>query len=345
MSKDFQGGLVGFGAVTEAAHVPALKAAPNLSIIAIAESSPERRKAAANAFPKARLYESMDAMLAGESDLDFVVIATPPVLHGEQTLRAIRAGCHVLCEKPLTLNLEQFESIKREAAAANLTAFTVHNWALSPQWRKIYEIVESGAMGELRHVELHTLRTQPASGAKSSDWRSDPAQAGGGILVDHGWHSFYLLRRLLKDAPSRVTGRLAGPDAGVEHDATVFLEYPSATALLHLSWRSALRSNTALVFGTKGLLELDDDRLTLHGAEGAVERFEFPEKLSAGSAHPEWTAGIYAAFSEAMADPMLRAGNLDESGFCFKMINRVYVSVRHGRSPIREALTKPRERS
>lgn len=280
--------------------------------------------------------------MAAEKNLDFVDIATPPAAHGPQVLAALKAGLHVLCEKPVALDLEQFEAIKREAAAAGLAVWTMHNWAYSPQWRKIFSLVESGQLGELRHVELHVLRTQPAAAA--GNWRSDAAVAGGGILIDHGWHNFYLLHKVLKGAPSRVTGRLGGAAKGaVEQEATVYLEYPDATALLHLSWRSALRSNTALFFGSKVLLELDDNHLTLHGADGSEERFEFPEKLSAGSSHPEWTAGLLGDFAAAIARPKHRPHNLEEAGFCLKMINRVYVSAHVGRNPIREALTKPRQ--
>ena len=209
---------------------------------------------------------------------------------------------------------------------------------------EIVSLVDGGHLGELRHVELHALRTKPAAAADALNWRSDAAVAGGGILIDHGWHNFYLLHRILKGAPTRVTGRLGGAKKGtVEDEATVYLEYPDATALLHLSWRSALRSNTALFFGGKALLELDDSHLTLHASDGSEQRFEFPEKLSAGSSHPDWTAGLLADFAAAIARPEDRLRNLEEAGFCLKMINRVYVSVRVGRSPIREALTKPRE--
>lgn len=346
MSRELKGAIVGFGQVAERAHAHALKKAPGVEIAAIAEASPERRAAAAAAFPRAKTYATLDELLKAERGIDFAVIATPPSFHGEQVLAALKAGCHVLCEKPLTLDLEQFEAIKREAVSANLAAFTVHNWSQSPQWQKIFSVIESGALGELRHVELHTLRAQPASGANPGDWRSDASVSGGGILVDHGWHSFYLLHRLIPALPARVTGRLGGASpGGVEQDATVFMEYPAATALVHLSWRAGLRSNTGLFFGSKGLLELDDNHLTLHGTDGSEERFEFSEKLSAASAHPEWTAKLLDVFLDAVADPKLRARNLEESGFCFKMINRVYVSVRQGRSPIREALSKPRERA
>ncbi|MBI3551200.1 MAG: Gfo/Idh/MocA family oxidoreductase [Elusimicrobia bacterium] len=337
-----RGALVGFGRVAEKAHAPALLERPELEVAAVVDEAPERLKAAAAVFPKAKAYATLEALFAAEKGLNFVVIATPPSAHGAQVLAALRAGCHVLCEKPLTLDVEQFEDIRREASERKLAAYTVHNWAHSPQWQKLFSLIREGSLGELRHVELHALRTQPAAGA--GDWRTDAKISGGGVLVDHGWHNFYLLNRLVKGTPTRVTGRLGpgGKPGTIEDDATVFLEYPQATALVHLSWRSALRSNTGLFFGSKGLLELDDIRLILHRGDGSEETFEFAEKLSAASAHPDWTAGLLADFLGALGDPARASDNLEEAGFCLKMINRVYVSVRVGRNPLREALSRPR---
>jgi predicted dehydrogenase len=342
--KRYRGALIGFGQVAEKAHAPALRQTPDLEIAAVVDASAQRRNAAAGQFPDIKTYDSLETLLAAEKNIDFVDIATPPSAHGAQVLAALKAGLHVLCEKPVSLDLEQFASIKRESAAADLAVWTMHNWAFSPQWRKILSLVDGGELGALRHVELHVLRTRPAAAAQANNWRSDAAVAGGGILVDHGWHNFYLLHRVLKGAPTRVTGRLGGAKKGsVEDEATVYLEYPDATALLHLSWRSPLRSNTALFLGSKALLKLEDGHLTLHGADGTEERFEFPEKLSAGSSHPEWTAGLLGEFAAAIARPRDRPHNLEEAGFCLNMINRVYASVHVGRNPLREALTKPRE--
>lgn len=343
MAKTLRGALVGFGQVAEKAHAAAFSRTPELQIAAVADASPERLKAAQQLLPGAKAYPDFDALLAAEKDLDFAVIATPPAAHGAQVLAALKAGLHVLCEKPVTLAVDQYEAIKREAAAAGRAVCTVHNWAYSPQWTKIFSLIEGGTIGDVRHVELHALRTKPAGSALPGDWRTDAAVAGGGILMDHGWHNFYLLYRVLKGMPTRLTARLGGAQkGGVEDEALVFLEYADATAFLHLSWRSALRSNVAFFFGSKGNLELHDGHLLLQTEKGE-ERIDFPEKLSAGSAHPDWTAALLKDFAAAVGDPAHRLRNIEEAGFCLKMINRVYLSVRVGRNPLRASLGKPKE--
>lgn len=337
-----RGALVGFGQVAEKAHLPGFKE-HGIELVAVAEANAQRREAAKAALPGARLYETYEALLETENGLDFVDIATPPFLHYKQASAALARGLSCLCEKPLALAPEEAEALKRAASAAGKVVFTVHNWAYSPQWLKILSLVESGAVGELRHVELHALRTKPAGGALPGDWRKQADQAGGGILIDHGWHNLYLLHRLLKAKPGRVMARLQPASGAVEEEATVFLEFPSASGMIYLTWRSGVRRNTALVVGSRAVLELLDDEMVLRTETGA-ERFSFDAPLSAGSSHPAWFSAMLPDFMAELADPAKRGRNFEEAAFCLGIIHRAYQAVRQGRSPLRAALT-PQERS
>lgn len=324
MASPLKGALVGFGQVAEHAHVKSFLGDLGFQIVAVAEESAPRRGAARAVLPHARLYPSLDELLQKESSLDFIDIATPPFLHGQQVLRALDHGCHVLCEKPLTLDRAEFEAIEKRSASSGKAVFTVHNWAYSPQWAKALELVSSGVLGRISHAELHVLRTKPAASAVPGDWRMDARLSGGGILVDHGWHALYLLHRLLGAPAKHLRAALdaSGPRA-VEDQATVFLDFGSATALLHLTWRAAERSNWAVLYGGRGTLELRDDVLLLKLGSGPERRFAFPEKLSAGSAHPEWFSAMLADF-RAEAAAFRRGANLREARFCLESILAAY---------------------
>jgi len=173
----------------------------------------------------------------------------------------------------------------------------------------------------VRHAEIHVLRRRPAVSALPGDWRRDPAVAGGGILVDHGWHGLYLMRRLLGDELELAATTLE-PDGGADEAATVLLRAPGAAGTIHLSWRAAERSNAAFVAGEAGTAELRDDELVVK-AGGREERIHFPEKLSAGSAHPAWLAAMWPAF-EAECAGRGRGKNLDEAEFCLRTILSAY---------------------
>ncbi|OGR88505.1 MAG: hypothetical protein A3J74_05125 [Elusimicrobia bacterium RIFCSPHIGHO2_02_FULL_57_9] len=317
-----KGALVGFGRVAQNAHAPALRESPRFAITAATDQSPARLKAAQDCFPGIRTYPTYEALLAAELDLDFVDIATPPFLHGAQVLAALRRGCHVLCEKPLTLNSEEFESIRRQAAAARRTVFTVHNWAYSPQWHKIFECVKTGALGRIVDVDLRVLRTAPAAGVTAGDWRQDIRMAGGGILVDHGWHNLYLIHRLMGDtAHAPELKKLHQSRPGVEDEISLSFKFPSGQAELFLTWRACSRSNWALIRGKRASLELRDNTVLLSPAEGPARIFTFPEKLSAGSAHPQWFKAMLADF------PKDAENNLAEASFCLRAISQAYENM------------------
>jgi predicted dehydrogenase len=333
-----KGALVGYGAVAHNAHAPALRACPELTIAAVVDADPARLHLAEEAFPGARPYPSLEALLATETNLDFLDLATPPWLHGRQVLMAVERGLHVLCEKPLTLDTAEYNRIAETARRRDRAVFTVNNWACAPIWAKAAELSAAGDLGEVRHAELHALRTKPSAAACPGDWRTDAKLAGGGILVDHGWHNLYLLKRMLfplADAPGPVETAAffhRPAPAMAETEATVFYRFAAATALLHLTWRATARCNWAVFHGSRAVLELRDDHLLLRPGAGPEQRFDFPEKLSAGSAHPEWFAALLSEFCAEVRVPARRGHNLAESGFVLNLIRQAYDGGRKSRA-------------
>jgi predicted dehydrogenase len=259
--------------------------------------------------------------LSAERELDALVVTTPPSFHAAAVLDALRAGLHVLCEKPLTLDAEAFSRIRSESESRGLAVYCVNNWAFSPQWSRLLDTAASGALGAIRHAEIRVLRTRPSVSALPGDWRKDPAIAGGGVLVDHGWHNLYLLRRLLGPG-ARLVSAVLMPEGAVDEVATVLLSAPGAAGTLHMSWRASERSNAALVVGEKGAAELRDDVLVIR-ANGTEETVRFAGKLSAGSAHPEWLTAMWPAFESECAG-VGRGENIAEASFCLDAIRAAY---------------------
>ena len=129
--------------------------------------------------------------------------------------------------------------------------FCVHNWKHSPAYRRAFEAVSAGGLGELRYCALSRLRTRQAGGAL---WRIDPVIGGGGILIDHGWHAFYLMQWLMGGrAPLSVAARLGVfPPGVVEEVADLSLTFPGGALGLHpfvLARPGATHLGAALRFG------------------------------------------------------------------------------------------------
>ena len=320
--RPLNGALVGFGRVAEDAHLPAFRASPGLLLAAVVEADPKRRKAAAAALPGARLYASMAELASRERDLDFVDIATPPWLHAPLAKEALAAGLHVLCEKPLAFGEAELDALAAAAQAGDRALVCVHNWKKAPLLAKLKELLESGAVGTLRYAEWQVLRTKPATDA-GGGWRTDPERSGGGIVMDHGWHAFYLLSWLLGRRPSSASAVLT-PKARREEEATVLADFSGVPAVVHLSWRAAQRGHRGEFRGSEGAVEVLDDALVLRSGGGSQSRFVFAEPLSKGSAHPEWFRGLLDDFAAAVRDPGARAAALAEARDAMRLVELCY---------------------
>jgi len=333
----FKGALIGFGQVAEKAHAPAFKHMQALQIVAVVEANAGRRTAAKRHFPGISAYTTLDEMFRQEKRLSFVDIATPPHLHAPQIAQCLQHSCHVLCEKPLTLTLKDFENIRRFAKKYNRTVFPVHNWKYAPLFQKLKTIIQVGLLGDIRHIEWHTLRNQPAQVAVKapSNWRTNRKLSGGGILMDHGWHAFYLISWLLGKNPQSVTGILKFPQrSDTEDEATCLIEFQNASALVYLTWNAPRRGHWGILHGTAGSVELKDDRLRLTQHSQPPQDFVFPQKLSFGSAHPDWFGALLLEFKDIVKIPSQRGAFLDEAHGCIWMLEQLYNSPRKKYLPV-----------
>lgn len=326
-----RGALIGFGKVAEMAHIPALAAKPDFQIAAVADPLPERREQARVLLPQARLYERAEELLAREVGLDFADICTPPRDHTPLALAALRRGLHVLCEKPLTLEPGDFLALKEASLQAGRALVTVHNWKHAPLLAQAAGLARSGAIGDLQMVEWEVHRTSGSGGGLTA-WRQEGGQAMGGILIDHGWHAFYLLMGWAGAAPKALNARLVFGDEqeGVEQEAEVGLRFPAGQGRLFMTWRAGERRNLGCLSGSAGEIVMDDDRLILAPFGRPPETRSFPDKVSAGSHHPQWMKGVLDEFLHEVADPGLRGRNLSEAELCARLIRLAYRSHREG---------------
>jgi predicted dehydrogenase len=318
------GAIVGFGEVARHGHWPAYAASRDARIVAVADRTAERRAAAAALDPALRTVGAFDELAAGPR-LDFVDICTPPALHAEPMLAAIARGWHVLCEKPFLLDPDLFEHVKRAAAARGVAVLPVHNWKLAPILVRASGLLHGGDIGRLRRVEIETLRLRDCSVAdpERPNWRRDPAIAGGGILMDHGWHAIYLALDWFAEEPIDVRATLhrSAPD-GAEDEAAVSIAFPSGEAAITLSWNAHVRRNTVRLVGDAGEIVAADD--TLNAPHG-VERF--PRALSAGSHHEDWFAAMLPGIVAAFRRPRLARQAFDEARTCLEIVRRAYASA------------------
>jgi predicted dehydrogenase len=313
-----RGAIIGFGAVAENGHAPAYAESTEVEIVAVVDPTPERREASRRSFPDAATFATIEEV---PSEIDFVDICTPPSRHGEMIRAALTRGWNVLCEKPLVLDPDELEKIRTLADESERAVVPVHNWKHAPIIRGATEALRAEEIGTLREIEIETLRIEDCAAAdpNNPNWRRNPALAGGGILMDHGWHAIYLARHWFGKDPIGIEVELHQSAAAIEDEAKLTLRVPAGVARIFLTWRADSRRNTMRLKGDQGTIAIEDDLLKI----GANET-RFPSALSAGSHHADWFAAMLPDVIESFSSRAKAQSEFEEAAVCLSTIRRAY---------------------
>jgi predicted dehydrogenase len=300
-----RGAISGFGAVAVHAHLPGWLSRRGISIVAIHDPIAAQRHQAINLIKNVRVYDDLELMLDGEA-LDFLDIASPPGFHAATAKLALEANASVIVEKPLCLNAAELAELSSQAARNCRTLICVHNWKYSPSYQRAYELISAGRIGRVQHVSIVRMRQEPA-GSSSGEagngerWRLD-SKMGGGILIDHGWHTFYLIHWLMRgDGPSSISCFLRfDPDNGVDNFADMRIEFPGGrTANVLLIWGAPVRRTTTVIVGTAGLLEIEGNKILLTERSGQSADCSVSDVLE-DSYHAPWFEAAAADYERIL---------------------------------------------
>jgi predicted dehydrogenase len=287
-----RGAISGFGAVAAHAHLPGWHSRRGISIVAIHDPVAARRHHAINLIKNARVYDDLELMLDGEA-LDFLDIASPAAFHADAAKLGLEANANVIVEKPLCLNAAQLAQLSSLAARNHRLLICVHNWKYAPACQRAYELISAGRLGRIQHISLVRMRGAPSGSSfgKAGDgkpWRLDP-NTGGGILIDHGWHAFYLVPWLMGGVPLSISSRLRfDPHNGVDTFADLRIAFPDdRTANVLLTWGAPVRRTTTVIIGTAGLLEIEGNKILLTEQSGRAVDCSVTDALE-DSYHAPW---------------------------------------------------------
>lgn len=206
-------GIIGCGDVTEVKSGPALQKATNSALVAVMRRNGALARDYAERHGVPRWYADADALIH-DPEVDAVYVATPPDSHKDYTLRAALAGKPVYVEKPMALNFDECQAMVQACRDAGVPLFVAYYRRALARFLKIKELVDTGALGEVRFVNI-TLH-QPLSPAELSPdtlpWRVRPEVAGGGHFVDLAAHMLDFLDYVF--GPIRQVQGFAANQAG-----------------------------------------------------------------------------------------------------------------------------------
>lgn len=293
--------VIGIGDIAIRRVIPAIQAEPRSRLYGLVTRDP------AKATPYGvRGWATLDEALADEA-VNAVYVGTPVFLHAPQTIQSLRAGKHVICEKPMAMNEAEARAILQVADESGKTLGVAYYRRSYPKVQRAKQLLAAGVIGKPVLAELTCHSWFDGTGSRS--WLVDPAKAGGGPLYDIASHRIDVLNFLFGQ-PLRVSGQLSNVvhHYAVEDNATVMIEYSGGIrGIVDVRWHSKVSRDECRIRGTDGEMELSPlngpdlvypgghDNLPAHAnlhypmLENFVDAVEDKAPLLASGASSFWT--------------------------------------------------------
>jgi 1,5-anhydro-D-fructose reductase (1,5-anhydro-D-mannitol-forming) len=244
--------VVGIGDITTKRVIPAIRSEPRSRLYGVVTRDKTKGIGVAE-----HVWDNLDTALAGP-EVGAVYVATPVALHAPQTIAALKAAKHVLCEKPVAMNYSEASGMVRVADECGKVLGVAYYRRTYRKVQRARELIAQGAIGQPVLAEVNHHSASPAQGSFRS-WLLDPKLAGGGPLFDVASHRIDLLNYLF-GKPVRATGMLSNAvfQWPIEDNATALIEYESGVrGIVDVRWHSEVVRDEFRIIGTKGEINLD----------------------------------------------------------------------------------------
>ncbi|GAB3554178.1 Gfo/Idh/MocA family protein [Spirosoma fluminis] len=294
-------------------------------VCGVFSSSPEKSKATGHSLylPEDRVYTSFEEMIEREKALpegqrmDFVSIVTPNHLHFPPAKMALENGFHVICDKPMTLNLQEAKELTEIVEKSGLVFALTHNYTGYPMVKEARDMIRNGKLGAIRKVVVEypqgwLSKKEEDNNYKQAIWRTDPAKSGAaGCMGDIGTHAENLAEYVTGLKISELCADLSTfvPGRQLDDDGNVLLRFEGgAKGVLHASQISNGEENALKIFvyGELGGLEwhqMEPNTLKYKTQEGQrIIRPNVGENSAAAKAHIRLPSGHPEGFFEAFAN-------------------------------------------
>jgi predicted dehydrogenase len=254
-SKKVGFAVVGLGGIARSSVLPCFAKTKKARLAALVGRDKKEAFRLARKFRVSLVY-SVDefSKCLENSEISAVYIATPQSSHSQYTVQAPRAGKHVLCEKPLAINVEQSAKMVEECRRNGVLLMTAYRKYFEPSCLLIKKLVQNGELGRIDTI--HTAFSELHKPGVSLEWLRDPAVAGGGPLMDLGPYCVNTSRWLVGENPVGATATSWSHDKkrfrDVEEGIAFRLSFPSGLVLQGSTSYGAAMSSFLYVQGTKG---------------------------------------------------------------------------------------------
>lgn len=242
--------VIGIGDIARRRVIPGIQAEPRSRLYGFVTRDPAKATKYG-----LQSWSTLDEALR-DSSVQAVYVGTPVFLHAPQTIAALRAGKHVLCEKPMAMNEAEARSMVQVAEETGNKLGVAYYRRCYPKVQRAQLLIEQGAIGKPLIAEITNHMWFDGSGNRG--WLFDPAKSGGGPLFDIASHRIDVLNFLF-GRPQRVTAQLSNAvhHYPVEDNATVLIEYESGVrGIVDVRWNSRIVRDECRIRGTDGEIEM-----------------------------------------------------------------------------------------
>jgi len=294
--KDLKVGIVGCGEVAQRWHIPSLLKIRNAQIVALCDRNEDLAKMVAQRFSINRYYADFSEMLEKE-ELDMIDICTSPQSHADLSIQAIRAGCHVLVEKPMALSLKEADEMMAASKENRVKLCVAHSMLFEPVVLKAMSMAAEGSLGELTGVDIRISWVKDSCEITNKDhWYH---KLPGGVFGEMLPHPIYLAQAFLGNLRTVTThaGKLSNYDWVAADELRVILEGEKGMATITSSCNWPKDVTMMDIFATKMNLHLDLMNSVII-TYGAGRRRAFAQALLANLS--EGSQQISSAISRAL---------------------------------------------
>lgn len=312
----YHGAIIGLGNIALKGHLPSyLALAPDVHIVAGVDKAKANLDAFKKLAPAAETYTDYKDIF-DDHVLDFIDICTPPAYHCELILEAAKRKINVLCEKPIVISDEQMQQIITAIKQSGISFMPCHQYRYSPQWRMAKKLIAEGKIGKPRKFVVQVLREQANQGNPyyKPDWRTIKDESGGGIVLDHGSHLFYLALHLLGQ-PRTISAKIESlslTDNNLEDTARIIIQHEQGVTDMNLTWAAKKRYTYQCIIGDMGDINISEHKLSWQ-AKGQEHSINLTEGMSKDSVHASWYLDLIKDFIKGMTCPHPETSLLDEA--------------------------------
>lgn len=289
-------GIIGIGGMGSSHAIHLVKSeVPGGKLAAVCDTRPERLKwAEENLGTYIKQYDNVDVML-NDDCIDAVIIATHHYNHPVLAIKAFSKGLHVLIEKPAGVYAKKVCEMNEAAVKSGKVFSIMYNQRTNPIYRKLYDLIQSGEIGELKRIIwIATNWYRSQSYYNSGGWRATWAGEGGGVLLNQCPHNLDIWQWTC-GMPKRVRAFMSFGkyhDIEVEDDVTAYVEYPNgATGVFVTSTADTPGTNRFEIMGDKGKIVIEDGKLNFWRL--CIPERKFNREYKGGFGEPEcWKCDI-----------------------------------------------------